>query len=89
MTVRAKFYVHAITNNMVPTGSDEVSVTVQMSPVFASLPDNQGNAVEENRIFGKWSPSDSLQMQIRNPAAAAQFELGKSYYLDFTPADTA
>jgi hypothetical protein len=87
MTVRAKFYVHEIRHGYVPTADGECAVTVRMSPVFASLPDVEGNAVAENRIFGKWSPTGSLEMQIRNPAAASQFELGKSYYLDFTPAD--
>ncbi len=41
---------------------------------------------EENKEWSKWTPSGELRIQITNPAALAQFEVGKDYFLDFTPA---
>lgn len=37
---------------------------------------------EENKTFFKWTPSGSLSMGVLNPNVS--FEIGKSYYLDFT-----
>ncbi|MBY5763641.1 hypothetical protein HFO06_11130 [Rhizobium leguminosarum] len=42
---------------------------------------------EENKSWSKWTPSGELKMMVTNPSAIEAFELGKSYYLDFTPAD--
>lgn len=41
----------------------------------------------ENDNFFKWTPSGQLGMGTINEAAAAQFEVGKEYFLDFTPAE--
>lgn len=35
--------------------------------------------------FGKYTPSGTITMQILNPEAAKQIELGKEYFVDFTP----
>lgn len=40
-----------------------------------------------NESWSKYTPAGQIQMQITNPEALAQFEAGKSYFLDFTPAD--
>jgi hypothetical protein len=42
---------------------------------------------EANKDWSKWTPSGELKMMVTNPAAIEKFELGKEYYLDFTPAD--
>lgn len=42
---------------------------------------------EENKSWSKWTPSGELKMMVTNPSAIEAFELGKSYFLDFTPAD--
>ncbi len=42
---------------------------------------------EENKTWAKYTPSGQLRMQIDNPAASDQFEAGKEYYLDITPAE--
>ena len=34
----------------------------------------------------KWTPSGKITMVVTNPDAIAAFDLGKQYYLDFTPA---
>lgn len=39
----------------------------------------------EDQRYAKATPSGSLTIQVDNPAVT--FEPGKSYYLDFTPAD--
>ncbi len=41
----------------------------------------------ENDIFFKWTPSGQLSMGTINEVAAEQFEVGKEYYLDLTPAE--
>lgn len=52
---------------------------VKMYPVHADT--------EENRAFWQSTPSGVLEMNLVNPETAARFEVGKSYYLDFTPAE--
>lgn len=41
----------------------------------------------ENGRFTKATPWGELRMNVDNPDAAIHFEVGKEYYLDFTPAD--
>jgi len=45
------------------------------------------NGTEENRRFAKATPSGTLEMTVDNPPAQAFFELGKTYYLDFSKAE--
>lgn len=45
--------------------------------------------VEENRIFGYWSPSVEMKMTVRNQAVLDALEQGAEYYVDFTPAPKA
>lgn len=40
----------------------------------------------ENYSFSAATPSARLSMFISNPSAIGAFEVGKEYYLDFTPA---
>lgn len=72
MPVRAKFKCHAI--EVFEGGSR----TVKLSAVYGSS-DKPAN-VE----WSKATPSGSLQMNITNPAAYEQFEVGKEYFLDFS-----
>lgn len=51
------------------------------------LPVTSGS--EENKAFYEWTPSGSIDLGTINPVAAEQLELGKEYYVDFTPATTA
>lgn len=41
----------------------------------------------ENERFYKYTPGGELTLSTINELAAAGFEVGKAYYLDFTPAD--
>jgi hypothetical protein len=43
-------------------------------------------SIPEDQRFQKATPSATARFQIDNPAALAQFTLGKAYYLDFTEA---
>jgi hypothetical protein len=69
--VRAKFRVDAI-KQWAYGGK-----TLELSAVY-------DDGIEENRRFAKATPSGKMEIQIDNPSAAEFFELGKSYYLDFT-----
>lgn len=40
----------------------------------------------DNAVWSKWTPSASCVMHITNPNATKQFEAGKEYFVDFTPA---
>lgn len=72
MSVRAKF--QCTSANEVGEGFKNVS----MSPVFGGS--------EENKRFFNATPSGSIQLGVINAEAAQQFEVGKEYYVDFTPA---
>ncbi|MEO7959869.1 MAG: hypothetical protein ABIW76_24585 [Fibrobacteria bacterium] len=72
-TVRAKFYV---TERVEYPNS---LFGVKMSPVINGSP--------ENGEFFKWTPAGSLELKTINASAAVRFEVGKEFYVDFTPAD--
>jgi hypothetical protein len=71
MTVRAKFRVESVTRTT--SGS-----TINMQPVISGSP--------ENESFYRYTPGGSLLLSTVNEEAAKQFEPGREYYLDFTPA---
>lgn len=93
MAVRAKFKVNAIRYSIghAKTGrKDEHGrdiygpakmATIEMSPVYGNQDPNH-----ENTKFWDASPGGKFEMNCVNAAAVEQFELGKEYYLDFTPA---
>lgn len=75
--VRAKFYVQSITP--VPSQNpDDKTAHVSMYAVY-------GNG-EANKDWSRWTPSGSITMSITNPSAVEKFEVGKEYFVDFTPA---
>lgn len=39
--------------------------------------------IPEDQRYAKYTPSGALEMVVDNPSA--RFEVGESYYLDFTP----
>ena len=97
MSVRAKFKVDSIEvinqpKSMAAIGSDGsksyVSVpgtvtTLKLSPVYAN-----GDPNHENSKFWAASPGGSLALNCVNPEAVKLFEVGKEYYIDFTPAES-
>ncbi len=44
------------------------------------------NPESENSKFFKYTPAGEVVLQTVNEEAAKQFEPGKAYYVDFTPA---
>lgn len=44
------------------------------------------DGTDENNTFAKWSPSVVIDMQVTNPALMDAFEVGDTFYVDFTPA---
>jgi len=70
--VRGKFRLSQVTANAGTTGQ---------SFVFNAV---SADGVPENERFHQYTPSGSLTMFVDNPPAQTFFQLGKSYYLDFT-----
>lgn len=70
--VRAKFRVDSVTHYA--RGGAGVKLTPQYD-----------EKIPEDRRFAKATPSGSLEMLIDNPPAVEFFEVGKYFYLDFTP----
>lgn len=42
---------------------------------------------DEDNTFAKFSPSATFDIQIANPALIGKFEVGQTFYVDFTPAE--
>lgn len=83
--VRAKFRCDRIEKqvgsryNEVTKAYDKIEVSsIVMLPVTANSP--------ENKEFYASTPSGQITLGIVNPEVAATFELGKEYFVDFTPA---
>lgn len=77
MTVRAKFRCTSEKNSKWSTASDP-----QRSYEFQALYDP---SIPEDQRYAKATPSGQLTIAVDNPAVA--FEIGRAYYLDFTPAE--
>lgn len=72
--VRAKFVCRSVS-------PDEAGpcITVDLEPVI--------DGSEENEKFWEYTPAGSISLSTTNQEAAKLFEVGKEYYVDFTPAD--
>lgn len=70
--VRAKFQVSSITSTL-------WGKKVEMTPQY-------DQSIPEDQRFYKATPTGNFWMQIDNPAALEQLELGKTFYIDLTPA---
>lgn len=69
--VRAKFRVEEKTENS--SGN-----TIRLVPVIGGSP--------ENERFYKYTPAGAISLSTINNEAARAFEVGKEYYVDFSPA---
>lgn len=75
--VRAKFRCESVR----PIGGgvvDNSTVQVRLSAVT--------DGSEENKVFWKYTPAGTLEMQIDNPPASDLFKEGQEYYIDIQPA---
>ncbi len=82
--VRAKFTVHSITRTLGTVWKDGKSEsqevqTIELYPVTGGS--------DENKQFFANTPSGAIKLGTVNVEAANQFELNKSYYVDFTAAE--
>lgn len=78
MKVRAKFLCTSIRHLYTGANSDRPAI-VELSAVWG---DGKGN-----ESWSKATPQGKVEMTITNPGAIDAFELGKSYFMDFTPAE--
>lgn len=74
MAVRAKVTCESIEGN-----------AVKFHTVYET--DEQKGADPENVRFTKATPWGNISLGIDNPVALEQFAVGKSYYVDFSPAN--
>ena len=56
--------------------------TVVLSPVYGN-----NDPKHENTQYWDYSPSGEIRLGTINRGAWEQFEIGKEYYVDFTPAE--
>lgn len=91
-TTRAKFVCRSVeqttdapvpvmsysTGKAEPTGATTWPRTYRFHAVYDT-------SVPENERYAQATPTGSIEMRVDNPAVV--FEPGKSYYLDFTPAE--
>lgn len=71
MTVRCKFKCRSVTDY----GN---SKTIEMEPVISGS--------EENKKFWEYTPNGELKFNTVNKDAVKDYEAGKEYYIDITPA---
>lgn len=71
MAVRAKFKVQSVEPH-------NEGFAIELWPVTGGSP--------ENDSFFKYTPGGNVKLSTINADAAKQFEVGKEFYVDFTPA---
>ncbi|WP_395119651.1 hypothetical protein ACFCQI_01675 [Rhodanobacter sp. FW102-FHT14D06] len=76
MSVRAKFRLDTISTHSWHAGARTLKFSAQYD-----------TSIPEDQRFQEATPSGTFEMLCTNPVANAQFELGKAYYFDITPAD--
>lgn len=75
--IRCKF--KCINVNVPEKDTPEATASLELVPVYANS--------KENKRFFKYTPGGEIKLQVVNPEAAKQFEIGKEYYVDFTAAE--
>lgn len=83
-TMRAKLRVGAILPTPGPDGTPVQERLVMHGVAKSSSYPEDGS--DEDNTFAKFTPSASLDIQIANPALIGKFEVGQTFYVDFTPA---
>ncbi|MDE2102517.1 MAG: hypothetical protein KGL39_35045 [Patescibacteria group bacterium] len=78
MTVRAKLKCTKV-EHIKSHSPDETCADVEFMAVYQ-------DGDPDNANWSKYTPSASARMWITNPLAIDQFEAGKFYFVDFTPA---
>lgn len=76
MTVRARLRLTSVTDTN--WGGSLTQKKLRFDAIYDT-------ATPEGQRFQKATPSGHCELQIDNPQAIAQFEIGKDYYVDFNP----
>lgn len=79
MVIRAKFCVTSIITTGYAPGQFHTKVVLE--PRY-------GLELAEDVRFCKATPSGRMEMAIDNPFAIAEMEIGRTFYVDFTPVET-
>jgi len=77
MATRAKFRCTSVTRTSYTPANEE---ELPRQFVFQAIYDQ---SIPEDQRYAKYSPAGELKITVDNPAV--DWEIGKSYYLDFTP----
>lgn len=77
MTVRAKMKCFTVTP-LASGDPNERMAQIHLLPVYSDS--------EENKTWSKYTPNGEIRLYVTNPVAIEQFEAGKEYFVDFTPA---
>lgn len=77
--MRAKMRVGAIT----PLPGGQEALTMFGVSKSEAYPEDGG---DENNTYAKFSPSAEFRLHLANPALVGTFEIGETFYVDFTPA---
>jgi len=83
--MRAKLRVMDVTTFKHPDTNETTYEKVR----FAAVGPNTAyptDGTDENNSFALWTPQADLSMVINNPALFGRFEIGSSFYVDFTEA---
>ena len=78
MSVRAKFKCVSSEDTNPNAAEGEKLKNIKLEAVI--------DGSDENKAFFRWTPSGQISIGCVNEAANQQFEIGKEYYVDFTPA---
>jgi len=74
--IRAKFRVMSVTQDVY----DSFARTIKLAPQY-------DQTIPEDQRFAEATPTGELSMYVNNPAAIAELELGRIFYLDFVPVE--
>ena len=82
MTIRAKFRLDEQAN--LTQGKKDGKYTIKANYKFNAVADD----TPENKLFWEWTPSGQIVLSCVNPDVLEELEIGKEYYVDFTPTET-
>ena len=87
--MRAKMRVATVTEmrNITADGEGEKYTEQLQFSAVAKSEAYPADGSDENNTFAKWTPTATLNMDVRNPALWGKFKPGDTFYVDFTPAD--
>jgi len=77
--------------NIIENGYDDaekgfVKTGEQMAFTAVCKTQYEGEGLDEDNTYAKWSPSATFNISVANPALFGQFKVGEKYYVDFTQA---